>query len=82
MQKFHVQGYRAKWYAKTEHNENPNKYSKGETNLVVSLIMTKPYKPQPNVDGMKPIGQAIPQVQQPQAVKPNDSFDDDLDAPF
>ena len=77
VQKFHVQGYRAKWYAKTEHNENPNKYSKGETNLVVSLIMTKPYKPQPNVDGMKPIAQAIPQVQQ-QVAKPEESFDDDL----
>ena len=54
----------------------------GTTQMVLSFIMTKPYKPQPNVDGMKPIGQAIPQVQQPQAVKPNDSFDDDLDAPF
>ena len=53
--------------------------------MVLSFIMTKPYKPQPNVDGMKPISQAIPQVeQQPQttkttwAGKPNDSFDDDL----
>ena len=77
MQKFHVQGYRAKWYAKTEHNENPNKYSKGETNLVVSLIMTKPFKPQPNVDGMKPIAQAIPQPMQ-QVAKAEESFDDDL----
>ena len=82
VQKYHLQGYRAVWYGKTEHNENPNKYSKGDTNFILSFIMIKPYKPQPNVDGMKPIGQAIPQVQQPQAVKPNDSFDDDLDAPF
>ena len=35
------------------------------------------------MDGMKPIGQAIPQVQQQtHKLKPNDSFDDDLDAPF
>jgi hypothetical protein len=27
---------------------------------------------------MRPIAQAIPQVQQPQAVKPEESFDDDL----
>ena len=91
VQKYHLQGYRAVWYGKTEHNENPNKYSKGDTNFVLSFIMIKPYKPQPNVDGMKPIAQAIPQVQQgmtqmsqPQSittsgnVKPEESFDDDL----
>ena len=54
--------------------------------MILSFIMTKPYKPQPNVDGMKPIGQAIPQVQQQQVEiarkQPTDSFDDDLDAPF
>ena len=77
VQNFVRQGYTGKWYAKTEHNENPNKYSKGETNLVVSLIMTKPYKPQPNVDGMKPIAQAIPQPMQ-QVAKADESFDDDL----
>ena len=44
----------------------------GTTQMVLSFIMTKPYKPQPNVDGMKPIGQAIPQVQQqPQTTKTN-----------
>ena len=82
VQKFHKEGYRAKWYAKTEHNENPNKYSKGETNLVVSLIMIKASKPQPNVDGIKPIAQAIPQVQQQQVEiarkQPEESFDDDI----
>ena len=45
--------------------------------MILSFIMIKPFKPQPNVDGMKPIAQAIPQVQpQPQQVK--DEFDDDL----
>jgi hypothetical protein len=50
--------------------------------MVLSFIMTKPYKPQPNVDGMKPIAQAIPQVQQQQVEiarkQPEESFDDDL----
>ena len=82
VQKYHLQGYRAVWYGKTEHNENPNKYSKGDTNFVLSFIMIKPYKPQPNVDGMKPIAQAIPQVQQQQVEvarkQPEESFDDDL----
>ena len=77
VQKYHLQGYRAVWYGKTEHNENPNKYSKGDTNFVLSFIMIKPYKPQPNVDGMKPIAQAIPQPMQ-QVAKAEESFDDDL----
>ena len=93
VQKFHNEGYRAKWYGKTEHNENPNKYSQGDTNFVLSFIMIKPYKPQPNVDGMKPIEQAIPYVQQTSQpittsgnyrpeemanIKRDESFDDDL----
>ena len=86
VQNFVRQGYTGKWYAKTQDIENPQKYDMGTTQMVLSFIMTKPYKPQPNVDGMKPISQVMPteivQVQQPQAVKPNDSFDDDLDAPF
>ena len=64
VQKFHNEGYRAKWYGKTEHNENPNKYSQGDTNFVISFIMVKPYKPQANIDGMKPIGQAMPQYKE------------------
>ena len=45
--------------------------------MVLSFIMIKPYKPQPNVDGMKPIAQAIPQPMQ-QVAKAEESFDDDL----
>ena len=86
VQNFVRQGYTPKWFAKTQTNESPNKYDQGDTVMVLSFIMTKPYKPQPNVDGMKPIGQAIPQVQQQQVEiarkQPTDSFDDDLDAPF
>jgi hypothetical protein len=70
--------YTGKWMAKTQQIENPKPYDKGDFQMVLSFIMIKPYKPQPNVDGMKPIAQAIPQVQQPQAVKPEESFDDDL----
>ena len=45
--------------------------------MVLSFIMTKPYNPRPNVDGMKPIAQAIPQPMQ-QVAKAEESFDDDL----
>ena len=71
------QGYTGKWMAKTQQIENPKPYDKGDFQMVLSFIMTKPYKPQPNVDGMKPIAQTIPQVQQ-QVAKPEESFDDDL----
>jgi hypothetical protein len=43
--------------------------------------MIKPYKPQPNVDGLKPVSQSIPQVQQQVEIarkQPDESFDDDL----
>ena len=70
------QGYTGKWMAKTQQIENPKPYDKGDFQMVLSFIMIKPYKPQPNVDGMKPIAQAIPQVQQ--VAKPEESFDDDL----
>ena len=82
VQKFHNEGYRAKWYGKTEQNENPNKYSQGDTNFVLSFIMIKPFKTQPNVDGMKPIAQSIPQVQQQQVEiarkEPDELLDDEI----
>ena len=77
VQNFVKQGYTGKWMAKTQQIENPKPYDKGDFQMVLSFIMIKPYKPQPNVDGMKPIAQAIPQVQQ-QVAKPEESFDDDL----
>ena len=75
------QGYTGKWMAKTQQIENPKPYDKGDFQMVLSFIMIKPYKPQPNVDGMKPIAQAIPQVQQQVEIarkQPDESFDDDL----
>ena len=77
VQNFVRQGYTGKWYAKPQDIETPNKYDQGTTQMVLSFIMTKPYKPQPNVDGMKPIAQAIPQPMQ-QVAKAEESFDDDL----
>ena len=84
VQNFVKQGYTGKWFAKTQQIENPKQYDKGDFQMVLSFIITKPYKPQPNVDGLKPMSQSIPQVQpQPQQVEvarkqPDDSFDDDL----
>ena len=82
VQNFVKQGYTGKWFAKTQQIENPKQYDKGDFQMVLSFIMIKPYKPQPNVDGMKPIAQAIPQVQQQQVEiarkQPEESFDDDL----
>ena len=82
VQNFDKQGYTGKWMAKTQQIENPKPYDKGDFQMVLSFIMIKPYKPQPNVDGMKPIAQAIPQVQQQQVEiarkQPEESFDDDL----
>jgi len=82
VQNFVKQGYTGKWMAKTQQIENPKPYDKGDFQMVLSFIMSKPYKPQPNVDGLKPVSQSIPQVQ-PQQVEvarkqPDDSFDDDL----
>ena len=77
VQNFVRQGYTGKWYAKTQDIENPQKYDMGTTQMVLSFIMTKPYKPQPNVDGMKPIAQTIQQPMQ-QVAKAEESFDDDL----
>ena len=82
VQNFVKQGYTGKWMAKTQQIENPKPYDKGDFQMVLSFIMIKPYKPQPNVDGMKPISQTIPQVQQQQVEiarkQPEESFDDDL----
>ena len=81
VQNFVKQGYTGKWFAKTQQIENPKQYDKGDFQMVLSFIMTKPYKPQPNVDGMKPIAQAIPQPMQQVEIarkQPEESFDDDL----
>ena len=64
VQNFVRQGYSGKWFAKTQEIENPNKYDKSNLQLVVSFIMTKPFKPQPSVDGMKPIAESMPRYKE------------------
>ena len=91
VQNFVRQGYTGKWFAKTQEIENPNKYDLGTTQMVLSFIMIKPYKPQPNIDGIKPIGKTMPQYRempmteaQPSApeyaipVEKQEDMDDDL----
>lgn len=54
-------GYVLKYMAKTQEIQNPHQYDKGNTELVFSLVMVKPYQPKTdNVDGLKPIGQSMP----------------------
>ena len=61
VQEYTKAGYVLKNMAKTQEIQNPHQYDKGNIELVFSLVMVKPYKPQPNVDGFKPIGQTMPQ---------------------
>jgi|TARA_X000001382_G_scaffold81150_1_gene57171 hypothetical protein len=66
VKKFVEKGYRGKYFAKTQQIETPKPYDKGDFQMVLSYIMIKPYKPSANVDGMKTVGQSIPQyIQQP-----------------
>ena len=60
VQKYHDAGYVLKEMAKTEEIQNPNQYDKGTDQLVYTIMMVKPYKPQANIDGMKPISQSMP----------------------
>ena len=54
-------GYVLKYMAKTQEIQNPHQYDKGNIELVFSLVMVKPYQPRTdNVDGLKPISQAMP----------------------
>ena len=78
VQKYHKAGYVLKYMSKTQEPQTPNKYG-NNLEEEFCLVMVKPYKPQPNIDGMKPIAQTIPQVQQA-----TELIDDDLpeDAPF
>ena len=64
VQNFVRQGYSGKWFAKTQEIENPNKYDKSNLQMILSFIMIKPFKPQPNVDGMKPIGESMPRYKE------------------
>jgi hypothetical protein len=64
VQNFVRQGYSGKWFAKTQEIENPNKYDKSNLQMILSFIMIKPFKPQPSVDGMKPIAESMPKYKE------------------
>ena len=91
VQKFHNEGYRGKWFAKTQEIENPSKYDKSNLQMILSFIMIKPFKPQPNIDGMKPIGESVPRYKEmpmtearppsPENAKPIEMNDLDDDLP-
>ena len=51
VQNFAKRGHTPKWYAKTQMIETPKPYDKGDTQMKLSYIMIKPYKPSANVDG-------------------------------
>ncbi len=82
VQRYHNAGYVLKYMTKTQDITNPQPYSKGDLEQVFCLVMVKKSFRQPvNVDGMKPVAQAIPQVQV-QTQTAEESLDDDLEAPF
>ena len=57
--------YQLKWGSKIQQAKE-TKYG-ADTEQVVTLYMVKPYQGGQNVDGMKPIGQVMSNVTQPQA---------------
>lgn len=60
VQKYVQAGYVLKYMTKVQESTNPPKYAKSNLEQIICLVMVKPYVPQPNVDGMKPISQSMP----------------------
>ena len=73
VQKYTKAGYVLKYMTKTQENSNPSQYAKSNLEQIFCLVMVKPYKPNDNVDGLKPVGQSMPQVQ-----TPAQSMDDEI----
>jgi len=68
-------GYVLKYMTKTQETNNPSPYAKSNLVQIFCLVMVKKQgRPNQSVDGLKPVAQSIPQVQQ----QVDDSFDDDL----
>tara|TARA_R100000278_G_scaffold120459_1_gene102895 strand:- start:464 stop:886 length:423 start_codon:yes stop_codon:yes gene_type:complete len=81
VQKYVQAGYVLKYMTKIQETNNPSPYAKSNLEQVFCLVMVKKQnRPAQNVDGLKPVAQTIPQVQQ-QPTASDESFDDDL-APF
>jgi hypothetical protein len=86
VQKYSQAGYVMKYMTKTQEMNDPPKYAKSNLEQIICLVMVKPYVPQPNVDGFKPISQSMPpQAQQfaPDHAKPVEKMSDmDDEIPF
>lgn len=68
-------GYVLKYMTKTQESNNPSPYAKSNYEQVFCLVMVKKQGRQnQSVDGLKPVAQSIPKVQQ----QSDESFDDDL----
>ena len=59
VQKYHKAGYELKYMTKEQTANQPSKYATSDQEQIFCLVMVKPYKPR-NIDGMKPIGEAVP----------------------
>lgn len=85
------QGYSGNWYGKHQQIENPKGYEKGDYQFIITYILTKGGELKKNIDGFKPIGQAMPQYREmpmtearpsaPEHAKPIEMNDLDDDLP-
>ena len=85
VQKYSQAGYVLKYMTKTQEVSNPHKYAKSNLEQIFCLVMVKPRPQQPNVDGMKPISQAMPPHATqfaPDHAKPVEQSDMDDEIPF
>ena len=87
VQEYTKAGYVLKYMTKTQEMQNPPQYAKGNLEQIFCLVMVKPYKPRnDNVDGLKPISQAMPTHATqfaPDHAQPVDSMSDmDDEIPF
>jgi len=84
--KYTQAGYVLKYMTKTQEMQNPPQYAKGNLEQIFCLVMVKPYKPRTdNVDGLKPISQAMPPHATqfaPDNAKPIEQSDMDDEIPF
>ena len=86
VQKYTKAGYVLKYMTKTQENSNPSQYAKSNLEQIFCLVMVKPYQPRTdNVDGLKPISQAMPPHATqfaPDHAKPVEQHDFDDEIPF
>jgi len=86
VQKYTKAGYVLKYMTKTQENSNPSQYAKSNLEQIFCLVMVKPYQPKnDNVDGLKPISQAMPPYATqfaPDNAKPLEQSDMDDEIPF